>query len=251
MKEYPVFLVIDNVQADDDSKSEALEYLNVKYNSSSKILVISRSSDVVADVLGGSHYCHQIPFMTSEEAVQVFLQHVDPSMEYSSLTRDERTVILRCMEVACFADGGSEGCYHSMALMSLGVFFHRRKAANVLSWHTHLHEYGKLKSTEGSYIHMFEVLGLQFNTLDRMTQLMFVDICLFASKALEWRILSNFPLEDLIAWLADIHGKDTMVVKSKVSFLDRFAQLLYIFQVLYIFQPISMYKISTSGDSVL
>ena len=33
MKENPVFLVIDNVQPDDVSKAEVLEYLNVEYSS--------------------------------------------------------------------------------------------------------------------------------------------------------------------------------------------------------------------------
>ena len=242
-----MFLVIDNVQADKVSKEEARQYMNVEYNSSSKILVISRSSDVVAEVLGGSHYCHRMPFVTREEAGEVFLQHVDPSIAYSSLTSDERTVILKCVGDARFSDGGDRECYHPMALMSLGVYFRRWKGANVMLWQEHLPEYGKVKSTQESYVGMLKVLGLQFNTLDGTTQFMYLDICLFAREALQRPLLSNSRLEDLIGWLADIHGKETKVVKSKVSFLGHaFCELLYISQVLHIIQLIWTDRISTS-----
>lgn len=47
-----MFLVLDNVQPNEVSREEALKYLNIVYNSGSKIMVISRSRDVVEDLLG-------------------------------------------------------------------------------------------------------------------------------------------------------------------------------------------------------
>ena len=56
MEEHPVFLVIDNVQFDGVSEQEARKYLNMKHNWKSKIMIISRSLDVVKGLLGKSGY---------------------------------------------------------------------------------------------------------------------------------------------------------------------------------------------------
>ena len=85
MKEHPVFLVIDNVQFDGVSDLEVREYLNIKYDCSSKIRIISRRIDVVQGLLGKVGYCHHIPCLTRDEAAGVFLQGA-PGLDYSSLT---------------------------------------------------------------------------------------------------------------------------------------------------------------------
>jgi len=105
----------------------------------------------------------------------------------------------------------------------LGVYLYERsKSSDVLSWSAYLHEYEKLKGTREFYRHIFKILGAQFNTFDRVTQLMVLDISLYASKALEFNMLSNSPLEELIGWLANVHGESTEVVRSKVNFIDCF-----------------------------
>jgi len=73
MKDHPVFLVIDNVSHDEESKEEVQNYLNVKYNPDSKIMVISRSSNVVEDLLGEPCFCCMIPCLKMEEAAKIFL----------------------------------------------------------------------------------------------------------------------------------------------------------------------------------
>ena len=228
MNEHPAFLVIDNVQFDGVSDQEVREYLNIKYHCRSKIMIISRSLDVVEGLLGKLVYCHQIPCLTRDEAAGVFLQGA-PQLDYSSLSCNERAIVEDCLREAWFShceeplrqNGG--GHFHPLALKALGVYlYERNQPSDVLSWNTYLHEYGKLKDTRESYKRMFEILGLQFNTLDRMTQLMFVDISLYASEALRAPILSNSPLEELIGWLANVHGKPTELVRSKVGFVNAF-----------------------------
>ena len=231
MEEHPVFLVIDNVQFDGVSEQEARKYLNMKYNWKSKIMIISRSLDVVKGLLGKSGYCSQIPCLTREEAAGIFLQEGAPGLVYSSLSRNERAAVEACLREAWFShdvepfrqNGG--GHFHPLALKALGVYLYERSQPfDVLSWNTYLLEYGKVKDTRESYKRMLKILGLQFNTLDRMSQLMFVDISLYASEALKAPMLSNSPLDELIAWLANVHREPTEVVKDKVGFANDFHQ---------------------------
>lgn len=122
------------------------------------------------------------------------------------------------------------GHYHPMTLKALGVYLHERnKASNLLSWNDYLPEYRTLKGMRKLYIRMFLALGLQLNTLDRMIQLLFLDISLYASKApmlSNSPMLSASPLEDLTAWLANAHGEAIAVVRSKVSLVNDFCCLL-------------------------
>ncbi|KAG0606188.1 hypothetical protein M758_9G120900 [Ceratodon purpureus] len=237
MKEYPVFLVIDNVQPNElVSKEEVLKYLSIEYHPGSKIMVISRSPDVVEDLLGESRYSCKMPCLTREEAAELFLQKGAPQIkDYSSLTTDQRSVVDSCLEEACFSDQGlygekplyqkKAGHYHPLALQALGVFVRGSKSLDIMSWKSYLHGYGKIKCTRESYKSMFEILGLQFNTLDKMTKLMFLDISLYASKALETPMLSNSPLEDLIDWLANVYEEPIEVVRAKIFDLKRFAMI--------------------------
>lgn len=225
MKEYPIFLVIDNVQPHEESIEEAREYLSIEYNSRSKIMITSRSRDVVKFLLGDRSYCCEMPCLTREEAAGVFLQQGAPQMDYSSFTKDERRVIDSFLDTAWFPHQG--GHFHPLALRAVAAFLRdRSETPNVLSWDNYLPEYKNVKDTTEATQKMFKILGLQFNSLDRMTQLIFLDICIYASKALESSKLSNSTLEDLTAWLADIHGKPIEVVKFKVSFVNSFHRLL-------------------------
>lgn len=245
MKAHPVFLVIDNVSHDEESKEEVRNYLNVKHNPDSKIMVISRSSNVVEDLLGEPRFCCMIPCLKREEAAKIFLQRAAPQVEYSAITAEEKRVVISCIKEELFSFPGRmqtdlngempSSCqnkarhYHPMTLRALGVYLHERsKASNLLSWSDYLPEYRTLKGTREPYIRMFLALGLQFNTLDRMTQLMFLDLSLYASKApmlSNSPMLSASPLEDLIAWLANAHGEATAVVRSKIFDFERFAMI--------------------------
>lgn len=241
MKEYPVFLVIDNVQPDNESKEEVEKYLNVKYHSDSRILVISRSSDVVEGLLKASRYCCEIPCLTDEEAECVLLQQVD-----RFLTDAEKIVAKSFVKAAWYSHPGSRqtefdgdessgrkkrGHYHPMSLTALGDHFCRTNLSDDLSLKTHLREY-KLKDTIQPYERTLYVLGLQFKNLDKVAQLMFLDICLYASKAFEAPMLSIWSLKH---WLANIHEVPVAVVESKVSFVDSYAfQLKMLTDKIYI-----------------
>lgn len=172
-----------------------------------------------------------MPCLTTEEAAEVFLQKAAPQIQdYSSLTSGQRSVVESCLKEACFSYQAVHGekpalhhskvgrQYHPLALKALGVFIHGRSKTtlDIGSWKSYLPGYGKLKSTRESYTHMFEILGLQFSSLCQITKLMFLDISLYASKALETPMLSNLPLEDLIDWLANVYEEPIEVVRAKV-----------------------------------
>ena len=181
------------------------------------------------NLLGDPRYCCEIPRLEREEAAGIFLQQGAPRLEYSSLSGEERGIVESCLGEAWFRDQdltqtntflhrNEGGRYHPLALRALGVYFHdSSKTSGMLSWDTHLDEYRKLKGTRKSYDTLFQILGLQFSTLDKMTQFIFLDIVLYALNALKSAMLSNSPREDMITWLANIWKEEANFVEHKVS----------------------------------
>lgn len=198
------------------------------YNSLSKILVVSRTLDVVEKVLGDQSYCCKIPDLKREEAVGILLHHGGINQEVLSLSGDERGIIERFVEETCFGDHndphttsshGEGGQYHPLALQHLGAYLKERSGSvEVLSWNPYLYEYRKLKGSGECYEKLFTIFGLQFNTLDKTKKLMYLDIVLYAPSALASPLLSNSRREDMEIWLANIHGVEREVVKVSHKF---------------------------------
>jgi hypothetical protein len=214
MKREPVFLVIDNITDDSDSRTEASAYLEAGFHPHSKIMITSRSEDVVQALFADptSAFCKAMPNLTEEEAGFIFLQRAAPQRALDTLTDEEKRVLTLCLGQCCFSSDGRPIIgkqYHPLALRALAVYYHEIDNTNVLSWEKHLEDLDKLKhSRESSDV--FGILGLQFSTFDMRKKLLFLDLALYYGTS--WKSLKN-----CVRWLADIHEETRRAIECQVS----------------------------------
>jgi hypothetical protein len=118
MKREPVFLIIDNVTNDAHSRNEVLAYLKVEYHSQSKILVTSRSKEVVKDLLPNFNACMPVPHLNEEEASTIFMNKADPRKSISLLADEEKTSLQRCIQHCRFRsdEGASDENWGAITL---------------------------------------------------------------------------------------------------------------------------------------
>ena len=120
MKREPVFLVVDNITDDSASRMEASAYLEVGFHPHSKIMITSRSEDIVQALFrdSSSTFCKAMPDLTEEEAGFIFQQRA-----LDALTDEEKRVFKLCLCQCCFSsDGGPIRVqqYHPLPLRALG-----------------------------------------------------------------------------------------------------------------------------------
>ncbi|KAG0575840.1 hypothetical protein KC19_5G034700 [Ceratodon purpureus] len=218
MRREPVFLVIDNVTDDSTSRTEALAYLEAGFHPHSRIMITSRSEDVVQALFTDpkSTFCKAMPDLTEEEAGFIFLQGAAPQRALDALTDEERRVLSLCLGQCCFASDGRPikgEQYHPLALRALAVYYHEIDNVNVLSWENHLEDLDKLKhSRESSDV--FGILGLQFSTFDMRKKLVFLDLALYCGT-------SRKSYENRVSWLADIHEERRRAMECQLQHLKR------------------------------
>ena len=99
-----VFLAVDNVEDSDSSRQQARDFLHCTCNAGSKLLVTGRSSIVVKDVLGQG-VCEPVPNVDAIEALSIFLDKAAPGRSIPSLSAEEISVVVKCVEQACFSVG--------------------------------------------------------------------------------------------------------------------------------------------------
>lgn len=214
MKREPVFLVIDNITDDSASRMEASAYLDAGFHPHSKIMITSRSEDIVQALFRdpNSTFCKAMPDLTEEEAGFIFLQRAAPRKALDACTDEEKRVLKLCLRQCCFSSHEGpirEQQYHPLALRALAVYYHEIDNMNILSWEKHLEDLDKLKhSRESSDV--FGILGLQFSTFDTRKKLLFLDLALYYGTS--WKSLKN-----CVRWLADIHEDTRRAIECQVS----------------------------------
>lgn len=201
-----VFLVIDDVASDQHSLDEARAYLEAGFCPKSRIMVTSTSQKIVIDLLSNSKFSKPVPALTEEEAGTIFLRTAAPGRILSALTVEERRNLGLCVEQCRFRRDGvfyNDNQYHSLALRALANYFRNqhmnRKSLSV--WEKCLENVKR-----GSSPDLFDILELQFKSLDETEQLIFLDIALFGNEWVASVINDSTPgLEDWLTWLAGLH----------------------------------------------
>ncbi|KAG0615271.1 hypothetical protein M758_5G028000 [Ceratodon purpureus] len=218
MRREPVFLVIDNITDDSTSRTEALEYLEAGFHPHSRIMITSRSEDVVQALFTDpkSTFCKAMPNLTEEEAGFIFLQRAAPQRALDTLTDEERRVLSLCLGQCCFASDGRPIIgeqYHPLALRALAVYYHEIHNMNISSWENHLEDLDKLKNSRESS-DIFGILGLQFSTFNMRKKLLFLDLALYYGTRWE-------SYENCVSWLADIYEERRRAMECQLQHLKR------------------------------
>lgn len=220
MRRHPVFLAVDNVGDSDECRTEARAFLRANFHPSSKVMVVSRSKDVVEALLEDSEFCKPLPDLMLEEAAAIFLSKAAPKKKFSSLEIEERRIVDVCLKECRFSPDGDPnadvkryGQYHPLALRALGVYFFDISSTNLSFWTRRLDEFDKLKRSRDCP-QIFHILGAQFSTFDETKKLMFLDVALYARG-----YFGSFkfkPFEQWAKWLAALHNDNLTVVEDKV-----------------------------------
>ena len=203
-----VFLAIDNIEDAESSHGQVQDFLKCTFSAGSKLLVTGRSSIVVKNVLGWwdeDIYCKPVPNVDATEALSIFIEKAAPGRSISSLSAEEKSVVEECAEQACFS-----GKYHPLALRALASYYNDVDARNPLGWQDHLNDIHKLRPCrESESGTIFQILGLGFGTLCKLTKLLFLDMALFVPN-ISARI-------DTIEWLSAMHREEPSTIRRKVS----------------------------------
>ncbi|KAG0568842.1 hypothetical protein KC19_6G048600 [Ceratodon purpureus] len=201
-----VFLVIANVSGDQHSLDEARAYLEAGFCPRSRIMVTSTGQKIVTDLLSDSKFCKPVPDLTEEEAGTIFLRIAAPGKILSVLSVEEIRNLRLCVEQCRFSRDGTiyeHKPYHPLALRALANFF-RNQQINKKSlsvWEKYLEDV-KRGSTPG----LFDILELQFKSLDQSLQLIFFDISLYGEEWLSSILECTYPgFDDWVTWLAELH----------------------------------------------
>lgn len=176
-----VFLAVDNVEDAESSRQQAQDFLKCTFSAGSKVLVTGRSSIVVSNVLGRDEetFCKPIPNVEAVEALSIFLDKAAPGRSITSLSAEEKSVVWKCAEQACFS-----GKYHPLALRALASYYNEVDARNPLRWQSHLNDIHKLRPCrESESGTIFQILGLGFGKLPKATKLLFLDVALCQSPS--------------------------------------------------------------------
>jgi hypothetical protein len=209
MRGQDVFLAVDNVEDVESSRQQAQDFLKCTFSAGSKVLVTGRSSIVVRNVFGrdGETFCKPVPNVEAVEALSIFLDKAAPGRSISLLSAEEKSVVWKCAEQACFS-----GKYHPLALRALASYYNEVDAQNPLSWQSHLNDIHKLRPCrESESGTIFQILGLGFGKLPKATKLLFLDVALFIPPS------RRFFVINIIEWLSAMHGEETSTIKQKVS----------------------------------
>lgn len=199
-----MFLVVDNVT--ESSREEAKWFVSAGLPPNSYVLVTSRGRDILEVLLGGPQYCQPFPTLKEEEAKQLFWSNAFPSDKPLPATDTERQILQTCLS-RCRIDN-----QFIPRLLTKFAFFLQTKG-DILSWKEY--NIGDADS----------ILGLEYNNLDDISKLMFLDLAFFAKEMrfthmdfhaeLDWKEHSNFKL--VVDFIAMLHGISFHVAERKVG----------------------------------
>lgn len=221
----PVFLAIDNVGDAESSREEARFYLNVGLAFGSKVLVTSRSREILESVLGQAECCKPIPRLERHEAAKLFLSVASPNISSMSFLKPkESEIVERCLSECQFADNGYPSKqYHPLILRALGTYFHDMDRQNVMSWEEALGNKNKLQRCREAK-HVNDILGLNYYSMPEELKLVFLDLAFYPPR-MNWgrpwftksRTWSDFDL--WVSWISRVHGVSLSDAKMMVSII--------------------------------
>lgn len=226
LKQEKVFLVIDNV-LDEHSVDEARRYLEVDYHYESKILITSRSQEIVEELLHESNFCKPMPDLIEEEAIKIFLNKCSLGNKLYNLTNEVRQKVGSCIKQCMFSHDGSYSStsidgtlYHPMVLAALGSYFLEIERTNGhLNWANCLKVVDNFKVSR-HFSDIFQNLKLRFETFDEITKLLFLDIALYGEVYMT-STFNGFPDNNKwVTWLAGVHGEPREVIREQVLVFD-------------------------------
>ena len=220
MKRQKVFLVLDNVCVE---FAEARKYLDAGYHDGSKVLVTSRSVDVLKQLGIPESNCMEMPHLDQKGAMDVFLYYA--RILETSKNRlpgpADMEIVKRCVEECSFPREVGDGYfeekteYHPLALKVLGSGL-GSLGNEVWRWEKRLEKLRSDKfnlSLEKKH-RVFSILRLGYDALCTQEQRIFMDLALIWIP--EWRS-ENFRSSLDWRWLCNIHRRTEHEMRNSVS----------------------------------
>ena len=171
----PVFLVVDNVSV--TTQDEARWYVDCEFPKDSFVLVTSRRRDLLEYVLGDQTYCKPFPILDPEEARLLFLSNAASSntslvtvkeardiIVEEHLNSEELDVVEECLRRCCF-DHDVE--FIPKMLTTFATFL--KDKGSIMDWKEYVD-------------HADDVMSQEYEALDDTSQLIFLDLAMFAQK---------------------------------------------------------------------
>ena len=197
----PVFLCIDNMSDNQESKRQAIAHLGagLYFARGSVILVTARS---MGDLMCLNAYLHErdcirMPELEEKAARTLFLNHAF-SNKHAREKLDNPGLISRCIQRCYYLKGDGTFHYHPLALQVLGELLGSVGYDSDL-WEMHLHRIDMFDDEISGNNHpIFSILRTSYDALSPEFQMLFVDIALFAP--------SGWVYENLWDWLSMVHG---------------------------------------------
>ena len=227
LKREKVFLVIDNV-LDGHSVNEARHYLELDFHYESRILITSRSQEIVEELLDEASFCKPMPDLIEEEAKKIFLNKCSPGNKLYNLTDEVWQEVGSCIKQCTFSHDGSYAStsvdgtlYHPKVLAALGSYFLEREKTN-----RHLNRANCLKLVDNFKVSqhfgdIFQKLKLRFDTFDESTKLVFMDVAVYGKIYMTSPTFNGVPdYNDWVTWLAGVHGEPREVIREQVLVFD-------------------------------
>lgn len=175
LKRCDVFIAIDNVW--ESCKDEAKRVLEAGFGPQSKVLLTSRSGDVLKELLGGfgRNVCVMpVPTVDEKEAFQLLQEACGNDLDLSSVAQDR---VDRVMGLCVF-----NKAYHPIALKAIGVRLKRRTLES-----GDAEGIGEAMSQVALNLELSGIQGLiksNFVDLPNDKQYMFLDIALVLIRSL-------------------------------------------------------------------
>ena len=219
--EHKVFLTIDNVWNEDESREQAECLLGMGLHPDSLVIVTSRNREVLEWLGIHKECCFEMPELDKEDATAVLLQSAAPGHDIESLTEYQRVAVGEVVERCFLAKGPicdivSEKQYVPLALEVLGRQLRLPlcgSLATLTKWVNKL----DLKRCNQKQHPIFSVLRLGYDNLPSLKhKSIFLDVALCAPRQ---RNNTSASVKGVCKWLSMVYRVD---VDDVVDFVSTF-----------------------------
>ena len=203
MRSEPIFLALDNVQDEYKSIEEAQKYLKGGYGIGSRILITTRSLDVLMRLNLEENQCLEMPELEEDEARSLFLDY--SNLSFGNGVDDK--LLRKCVQLChlCKANGKSRH-YHPLALKVLG----QQLGPNSSLWEMQLNKIDKINQLANAEDAIFSILKNNFESLKQKQKDVFMDLALIYND-------SNYEAWTKLDWLCMVYEESIDDMKEMVS----------------------------------